>query len=257
MVQRLLHSKALIDVVAGESKFGKATKVDDGVATDIWDRANVTDAQPIWTAPTAARIHNIKSSDVNDTLAGTGAQTLLILGVMAWSDPGESFEILNMNGTTNVPTVNAYVVIHRKIVLTWGTAGPNVGVITATAVDDATITAQIGAGEGQTQMAIYGVSAQQTIFVPGFYGSLRASNAALSAIDLVLLAWDANNSTEAYVVKGSIGIERGSPFYLPFKPEKEIAGPCVLKLQATGTMDNLIVDAGFGGELVATSTATA
>ncbi len=255
MVQRLLHSKALIEQVGGESKFGKATNVDNGVATDIWDRANATDLQALWVAPTQARIHNIKSTSVNDTLAGTGAQTLLVLGIQAWSDPGESFEVVNMNGTTDVPTVNAWVVIHRLIVLTWGTAGPNVGIITATAVDDGTITAQIGAGNGQTLMAIYAVSAQQTIFVPGFYGSVSTSNAALSAVDMTLLAWDANNSTEAYVVKGTIGLERGKPLYLPFDPEKEIAGPCVVKLQGAGTMDNLVVDAGFGGELIASDSA--
>lgn len=252
MVQRLRDTKALIERVDAESKFGKATLSDSGVATDIHDRSV---AQPIWLAPTAARIHNIKSTSALDTAAGTGARTLLILGVQAWDDPGPSFEILAMNGITDVPTVNAWVVIHRMIVLTWDTAGPNVGTITATAVTDATITAQIGAGSGQTQMAIYAVTAQQTLFVPGFYASVAASNAALSAIDLTLLSWDANNATEAYVIKGTIGVERGRPFYTPFIPEKEIAGPCVVKLQAVGTANALVVSAGFGGELIASTTA--
>jgi len=63
------------------NKFGRSTNVDNGVATDVWDRANVVDDQDIWVAPTSAVIHNIKSSSASDAATGVGTRTLEIFGI--------------------------------------------------------------------------------------------------------------------------------------------------------------------------------
>ena len=68
------------------NKFGRATNVDSGVATDIHDGAHATEDLDIWVAPTQARIHNIKSSSASDdgSPVGVGARTLRIYGLTAW-----------------------------------------------------------------------------------------------------------------------------------------------------------------------------
>lgn len=60
------------------NKYGKTTNADSGVLTDIWDRANATDDQDVWTAPTEARVHAIVSGDDTDI---TGLGTLTLTGL--------------------------------------------------------------------------------------------------------------------------------------------------------------------------------
>lgn len=238
----------------GVNKYGRSTKVDSGVATDIWDRANATDLQIIWTAPTVARVHNIKSSSASDASAGTGARTMQVFGLTAW-DTAEVMEVVTLNGVTDVPTVNSYVIIHRLRVITWGSAGPNVGVITATAVTDATVTAQIGAGNGNTLMAIYGVPSTQTFYMPKYYGTVLSANLLTNErhIDMTLLVWldPPTNTDEAYIVQSTQGFSsRGGALEHRFDPFKAIPGPAVIKMQGAGSAANLDVSAGFNGYLV-------
>jgi hypothetical protein len=93
-----------------------------------------------------------------------------------------------MNGTSDVATANAYVIIHRMRVLTKGTLASNVGNITATADVDGTVTAQINADTGQTQMAIYGVPSIQTAYMSCFYASFNKAIGVSAAVDMTLLA---------------------------------------------------------------------
>jgi hypothetical protein len=155
------------------NKFGRANNV-DAAPTDIWDMANTVQDEALWVAPTQARIHDIVSTDAGDDgdPAGVGARTLRVFGLTDW-DTAEVSEDIVLNGTTNVPTVNAYVIIHRMMVLTKGATSVNVGNITATAQTDGTVTAEIYAGQGQTQMAIYGIPSTQAAYMTAYWASLN------------------------------------------------------------------------------------
>ena len=231
------------------NKFGRSTNVDSGVATDIWDRANATNNQAVWLAPTAARVHAIVSASASDAAAGVGARTLRVYGLKTWSSL-ESYEDVTLNGTTPVNTANSYVIIHRMQVLTWGTSGPNVGLITATAATDSTVTAQIGAGNGQTLMAIYGIPSGVTAFMTGFYGSILRANLGANSVasDMTLLFNPRPDSvTTKYLVKHTIGLNSGgaNPMRHAYAPLSKFTGPGIIKLRATGGADNLDVSAGF------------
>ena len=242
-------ARGLVTGMSSVNKFGAAP---DGVqvsATDIWSRANSTPTQQIWLAPTAARIHQIVSSDANDDGApvGTGAQTIRIYGLKTWADK-ETSEDITMNGTTNVPTANSYVIIHRMKVLTCGASGPNVGTITATADTDGTVTAVILPGDGQTEMAIYGVPSTQTAYLLRWNCQLDKTSAAAVTVDFRLrVNENPDVQTIAFLRKDDMSLQStgtNAQERLYAVPPK-YAGPCIIKVQGTGSSADTDAESGF------------
>lgn len=229
---------------ASVNKFGRNTDVDTA-EEDVWDGGGT------WVAPTAARLHDIASTSASDASAGVGARTIEVYGLTSWTT-AEVSETITMNGTTNVPTVNSYVIIHRMKVLTKGATDVNVGIITATAQTDSTVTAQINASEGQTQMAVYGVPSTQSLYLTRMYGSLNKSGPS-GGVDLALL-WNPEPDAELtnFQVKSTRGLALDGTSSVDAKPEPPAGydGPGILKISAIGSAINNDVSAGFDGILV-------
>lgn len=234
------------------NKFGRAPLGVQTTTTDIWDRGDATPTQQIWTAPTTARTHDIVSTDVNDdgSPVGTGARTLRVFGLTGWG-AAEVSEDITMNGTTNVPTVNAYVIIHRMEVLTKGGTSPNVGIITATAQTDGTVTAQINAGQGQTQMAIYGVPSTQNAFMTSYYAAIEdaaGTPATAEAVNMSLLInLEPDVELTQFITKHTKGMNNTgtSDLLHPFAPYFKIPGPAILKMNGLASAADTDVTAGF------------
>ncbi len=236
------------------NKYGRSTNVDNGTDTDIWDGANASDNIAIWIAPTTARLHDIASSSASDdgNPVGVGARTLRIWGLTGWGT-AEVSEDITMNGTTNVVTSNAYVIIHRMRVLTKGATNVNVGQIEATAQTDGTITAMILAGFGSTQMIVYGVPSTQTLLVTRLYANFNRSFGATGAVDMAFL-YNPEPDAELlnFVTRHTFAIvsDGTSAFTIPYQPYKKFDGPGILKIQGNGSRNNLDVSAGFDGFLI-------
>jgi len=240
----ILHPWNGHTAVQNLTKYGRNTNV-DATPTDLWDLYT----QPIWLAPTATRIHAIVSSDTNDTSAGTGARTVQIWGLRNW-DSAEITETVTMNGTTPVNTANSYVIIHRMRCKTWSTAGPNAGIIKATAATDSTITSQMVAGAGSTQMAIYGVPSTQVLCLYRLYANLNRAGGATPLADVSLLCNSyADVVPTKFITTHTFGIEGAgtSALTINYAVPKYVAGPCCLKLQATGSTTDLDISGGFDG----------
>lgn len=237
-----------VDGQTSVNKFGRSSNVDTAIDTDIWDRANAVDNQPIWLAPTAARIHTIASDNVNDTTGGTGANSLEIFYLPDWNTK-ETSEILTGNLNAGIAMANAAVIIHRMRVIPQATSTSiNVGTITATAAVDGTVTAQIQPNRGQSQMAIYGIPSVQIAYLTQFYGSVLRANAAAAFIDARLLFNPAPNiNTNVWLVKHTSGIQTtgSNPFLHSYIPYNKFIGPGIIKLQAAGNANNLDVSVGF------------
>jgi len=238
--------------ISGQSpvnKFGRSTNVDSGVATDVWDRANATDDQDIWLAPTAARIHTIASNSANDTTGGTGANSVIIHYLADW-DTAEATETVTGNLNAGIAMTNAAVMIHRMRVVPQSTStSTNVGTITATAATDGTVTAQIQPGNGQTLMAIYGIPSTQTAYMTHFYATILRSNAGAAAQSDITLRFnpDPETNTTVFLDKHNDGVTTSgsSAVIHPYSPYKAFSGPGIIKIQATGSAVNLDVSAGF------------
>lgn len=140
------------------TKFGHNNDIDTGsTPEDIWNTGGA------YVAPTAARVHAIVSTSVNDTSAGTGARTVLLYGVDATY--ARITETVTLNGTTPVNTVSSYLHIHLIQVRTVGSGGVNAGLITATAATDATVTCSVAVGEGQSESSVYLVPLGYTAYI--------------------------------------------------------------------------------------------
>jgi len=160
--------KVAVGMIPGASyieKFGRNKTVASGTQEPIWDGSGA------YSYPTTARVHNIVSTEVEDGAVGkTGALTIDIQGLDA--NYLLISETVTLNGTTPVATQNSYTRIFRMRVLTSGSQGTNEGIISATAVTDATVTAQILASTGQTNMALYTIPSGYTGYLLGWYASL-------------------------------------------------------------------------------------
>ncbi len=233
------------------NKFGRTEIIASSAIADIWDNGN-TGETLIWIAPTAARTHTIASTDANDTSGGTGARTVKIYGLTSWST-AEVNETVTMNTSSPPVTSNSYVIIHRMHVVTKGGTNVNIGVITATAADDGTVTAQINAGKGQTQMVIYGIPSTQTLYLGRLYGNINKSAGTTGPADLTLLVNpEPNVERTNFLVRHTFGlITTGtSALSIPFAYSKVIAGPALIKVQAVSGANSLDISAGFDGVVV-------
>lgn len=231
--------------VAGVNKFGRNPDL-NGIE-DVWEGGG------IWVAPTTARLHDIASDSASDDGApvGVGARTIRVYGLTAWNLAEVSEDIV-LNGVANVPTVNAYVIVHRMKVLTKGASGPNVGTITATAQTDGTVTAQIDPGVGQTQMAIYGVPSIQSVFLSDYYASMNRTGGATALVDIELkLNPEPDAELLGFLTKGSRGLlsSATSGYQQLYNPYAGTPGPLIFKVQgdASAASD---VSAGFNLYLV-------
>lgn len=237
------------------NKFGRAVLGVQTTQTDIWDRADDTPSQSIWLAPTAARIHTIASTSVQDTTGGTGIDEIEIFYLTDW-DSKEKSETITGDINAGIAMSEAAVIIHRMIVTPQATTtNNNVGIITATAAVDATITAEINANEGQTQMAIYGIPSIQTFLLDDFYGTINKAQGSAASINFRLIVnSNPNIQTVSYVIKNIRGTQstgaNGQTWN--FKPPLAISGPAIIKVQGIGSTSDLEGSAGFNGVLIDT-----
>ncbi len=232
------------------NKFGWAPDADKDDPTDVWDGADGATGTKIWVAPTQARKHDIVSAAAADDGApvGTGMRTVRVLGLTDW-DTKEVSEDVILNGATPVATVNTYVIIHRLIGLTFGSGGTNAGIIKATAQVDGTVTAMITAGHGQTCMAIFGVPSPQTLLIRHLHATVLRSKVDVK-VDVALLANERPDQADSgFVMKLHAQFGSNQSLRRPFVPALELAGPLIVKLQATTDTNDSEVTAAFDAHI--------
>jgi len=230
-----------VNGVSSVQKFGRNQDIGSGTQEDIWDGGAT------WVAPTQARIHQIASTSTSDdgAPAGVGARTIQVYGLTSWATK-EVSEVITMNGTTNVPTVNSYVIIHRMKVLTKGATDVNVGVITATADTDSTVTARMEIGWGQSQMAIYGVPSIQTAYIFRFYSNVLKAAGTVEVDNILLVNPEPDAELINFITKHTFSNSNvAMNTQIQLKTAKVFAGPCIIKMAAIPDAGSTDVGAGF------------
>lgn len=257
-IRRDYFSELALGKIPGRScfkKFGIAPSGGQTTPTDVWDLADASTTSQLWVAPTAARVHAIVSDAVADTAGGAGVAAVKVYGLLNWTT-AETSETVVVSGTYPVNTVNSYIIIHRMKVLPQATttsAGGNAGTIKATAAVDGTITAVILPGNGQTEMAVYGVPSIQTALIHSWRGQIDKATGAASAADFILrVNENPDVQLPAFLRKDDISVQStgsnsvSNEHKLPLK----FPGPCIIKVQAETSVNDLDCEAGFDLELV-------
>jgi len=177
--------------------------------------------------------------------SGTGTAVLHIKSAYKKGDETPYTEFVIMNGTTNVPTVNALFRINRMHGHGAGSSNSNVGTISATADTDGTVSAQINPTNGQTQMAVAYVPAGHIGVITNYYGSIfRAGVAseAMAELEMRSNLW----STDSNNLEHSMGISvSGGPSTKNFNPYKTIGSETDVWLRVNNVSDNNTIF--FGG----------
>lgn len=238
----------------GVNKYGKSPNGIQTTPTDIWSRADATPTQQIWVAPTIARVHAIVSSSANDVAGSTGATSVTIFGLTSWTT-AETSEVVTLNGTTPVNTVNSYVIIHRMRATASATTtsvGINVGTINATAATDGTVTAVIAIGQGQTQMAIYGIPSIQTFYLKRFSASINDATTATRVDIQIRVNSNPNIQLLAFSNRGDFELSNQGTSSLNtiYNIPVAFSGPAIIKIQGTASANDVDCSASFDGYLV-------
>lgn len=140
-------------------KFGYNEDVDTGGDEVIWSVGGTGTDFLVDTAETL----DFVSTDANDTNGGTGCHGVVIYGID--ENRKQKIEVILLDGTTPVTSVNIYLGINRIAVFRAGSGKRNAGTINVTQTTSGIQMAQMPAGEGTTQQCIFYVQADYTALI--------------------------------------------------------------------------------------------
>jgi len=164
---KLEIAKGVVANTTGHTKYGRIPDLDNNQVQDINPFGNVV-------LMTTAAALDLESSSVKDKSSSTGAFTVMIWGLDSNWD--EITEVLNLDGTTIVPTVNAYIRINKMQVITSDTSSGNVGIVTLKNGNDTQ--AHIEPEKNSTEQIMFSVPNGKTAYVTYMRGSAGNSVAA-------------------------------------------------------------------------------
>lgn len=178
MVVRTLDTEALlaagyISGISVVNKFGRNLDVDTGtVPEDIWGGGGVYTGFP----DSALETISVSSDSASDTSNGTGARTVRLTGLD--TDYNIVSADVTLNGITPVATTQTFRRVHTAQVLTAGSGGVNVGIITFNhTTTTANVFLQMMPGRNQTNNSAYTIPAGKTGFIRRIFASTLSTSA--------------------------------------------------------------------------------
>lgn len=201
----------------------------------------------VWTPLAIPTLLEIASTSTDDTLAGIGAQKVVIQGLDF--DYEEIEEEVEMAGQTPVTTSNIYRYVNRMYVSQAGDNPTfnNVGEIAIADDDDtwtggapntqALVQGSIVATHGQTQQATYTVPINKVAF-------LRAGYITADSSKIVTFRYfiQTNGGTRRIAFEGTVS---GGPFQQPFHPYPSFPEKTTMFCEAKVSATTAQVSAGF------------
>jgi hypothetical protein len=142
--------------------------------TDCWEGAAAYPFQ------TVASVLEILSSSASDAAAGTGARSMMVQGLDLNFNPLS--EVVVMNGTTPVQTVNSYLRVNGLNISTSGSGHVNAGDITLRLTGAGATQAIARAGYGYAKQCLYTVPAGFTLLTTDVLPECGGTSAATGIV---------------------------------------------------------------------------
>jgi hypothetical protein len=232
----------LIPGVTPVFKFGRNLDIDTATTPeDIIDQGGEA------LFPNAASTLSIVSDSANDTNAGTGINTMIIVGLN--SDYEQIQEEVTLAGLTPVITTNSYLRVFSLYATLSGSLQESDGIITATHNEG--LISQIPANEAQSLSAIYTVAADHTLMIFDIFTSmLKKSTASQFELHFEIKIFGSNSwrvqQPISTIADGASSFERGTQDLFFRVPEKT---DIRLRVHEVSTND-IGVSAGIDGLLL-------
>lgn len=226
-------------------KFGRNPDIDTAAAEDVWNGGGIYTGLPTGSAETM----EIFSSDVNDTLAGTGARTATITFLLDGNLSEMPDITVALNGQTPVSLGSqTYLRATRIKVITAGSSGKNVGTLTLRHTSTtANIFAVLPIGKNQTTIAVWTVPSGKTLYIKTIDIGMARSLGADGSADVALLCRPFGE-----VFQVITNPEITNQFSYQYRGEYiEIPSKADIKVHVFSVSDNnTIVSAEFSGKLI-------
>ena len=157
----------LIDGCSMVNKFGRNPDIDTAASESVWNGGG------FYTGfPSSAEPIRLTSTSALDTIAGTGARTVRIMGLDA--NYAVQDETINLSGLTPVVSTKSFIRVHSARVTAAGSGGVNVGAITCQHnVTVANVFFVMPLANNQTNVAAYTIPAGYTGFMSHLGGAIR------------------------------------------------------------------------------------
>lgn len=192
----------------------------NGTEETIWNEGG------LYSYPSAATVMKVSSTSADDTAAGTGARTVVVMGLDENYDEAE--ETVTLNGQTEVTTTTTFIRVFRAYVATAGSGGTAAGTIyvgtgTVTAGVPATIYCTITLGQNASLAAIWTVPAGYTAyFTKGNVGTGSSNANQYIVARLVQRPYGGVFRTAALVTLQNIDLPFNWEIPLPFEEKTDI-----------------------------------
>ena len=171
------------------------------IGTNPQTITTVVSAGAVYAYPTSATVMKVSSSDANDTSAGTGARTVLIVGLDA--NYNRISEVVTLNGQTSVNTVNSYLRITYSELTSTGSGNAQAGTIyvgtgTVTAGVPATVYWRSESSYNNWSFAGFTVPAGYTAYISSYTITSQSTTANINvSLGLVVFEYGTASSTTA------------------------------------------------------------
>jgi len=242
-IHELEVAQGLITGQAIMHKFGRNSDIDTGAVPEtLWNGGGLYSGFSAAAQPVRVKA----GGNVNDTIAGTGAQKVTIIGLDGSGNEIEE-EVDMAGASASSQTSLSFKRAWRARVTQVGSGGKNAGEITIEQITSTDIMAVMPAGTNRTHISCYTVPAGKTLYLHQMQVTTTASSNSNTQFDLLV----DHGGQGIFESMQPISVVEEGGMYIHYFDWMKIVANSDIDLRCTATTsNNVIASGGFHGILV-------